>query len=294
MSKVYDIVTEKLLERLEAGTVPWRKPWNGSAAENAPRNVRGNFYRGINVFLLGFQAYSDPRWLTYNQAKALGGFVSRGQRGSLVIYWNLIKSRDKATGEVETIPLLRYYNVFNVAQCEGLRLPELVKPTPSVHSPIEACEAIAAGYKGAPSVSHGGDSAFYRPPTDTIGMPNREAFHSPAEYYSTLFHEYAHSTGAKHRLNREGVTNPIRFGSHAYSREELIAEMCAAFLMGEAGIEATLDNSAAYLASWIRALKADPKAAVVAAGAAQRAADHILGRVKASEDSEAEGEPIAA
>lgn len=280
---VYEIVAEKIVAKLEAGVVPWRQPW-GSAGFRAPRNVRGTVYRGVNVFLLGSQGYRSPYWLTFRQAKELGGSVRKGERSTPVVFWKWIeKDETSSTGEVRkvSVPLLRYYNVFNVEQTEGLpakwyELPSGNEPT---FSPIEACEEIVSGYEDRPAISHGGSRAYYAPSLDSVTVPAREAFETPAYYYATLFHELGHSTGHGKRLGRDGITDPIMFGSHQYSREELVAEMTAAFLSGRAGIdsEPLLENSAAYLASWIRVLRGSPKLAVIAAAQAQKAADWILG-----------------
>ena len=281
---VYDVITARIIEKLEAGCVPWRKPWN--AETGAPRNIRGTFYRGVNVFLLGCQSYSDPRWLTFNQARALGGSVRKGERATPVVFWKWLDVMDPGTKGTERVPMLRYYSVFNVEQTDGLNLPTLEKPARE-HQPIEACERIAKGYTGGPSLIQGGGVACYSPSSDIVRMPQPESFTDPESYYSVLYHELAHSTGHRSRLARDGVVNPVRFASHDYSREELVAEMCAAFLAGTAGIEPkTLDNSASYIASWLRVLRKDNRAVVIAAGQAQRAADWILG-MRRTEEHEA-------
>ncbi len=282
---VYDIVTERILEKLEAGTVPWRKPWS---AGGCPKNlVSGKEYRGVNVWLLGSQDFSSPYWVTFKQAKQLGGTVRKGERSTPCIFWKFLNrdTENPATGEITTkqIPLVRYYSVFNVEQCDGISHKRLEAETeePAPFSPIETAEAIVAGYADAPSITEDGRaSAYYRPATDSIHMPKRETFDSEEQFYATLFHEMGHSTGHEARLARPGVTSPTRYGSHEYSQEELVAEMGAAFLLAEAGIdsEALVDNSAAYVASWLKALKNDPKLVVLAGAQAQRAVDHITGR----------------
>jgi antirestriction protein ArdC len=282
---VYEVITARIVEKLEQGTVPWRRPW--SVETGAPRNIRGTLYRGINVFLLGCQAYESPYWLTFNQARELGGSVRRGERGSPVVFWKWLEKIDSATGQKERIPLLRYYTVFNAAQCEAVPIPRLEQPA-ATHRPIEECERVVQGYEGGPAVHHGGGIACYSPMADRVSMPKPESFASPEAYYSTLLHELSHSTGHRSRLAREGVIDPKRFGSHAYSREELVAEMSAAFLAGRCGIETrTLDNSASYLASWLRVLRGDSRLVVIAAGQAQKAADWILG-IRRVEEAEPE------
>ncbi len=290
---VYEIITERILEKLEAGTVPWHKPW---AAGGAPRNlISGKEYRGVNVFLLGCQGFTSPYWVTFKQAKQLGGSVRKGERATPVVFWKWIEraSEDPETGDTETkqIPLIRYYSVFNAEQCDGIshaRL-EAQQDEPAPFDPIEAAEAIVASYPKPPSISEDGRSAaFYRPATDSIHTPKREAFDSEANYYLTLFHEAVHSTGHESRLARPGVSNPIRFGSHDYTQEELVAEMGAAFLTAEAGIDAEglMDNSAAYVASWLKALRNDKKLVVFAGAQAQKAVDHILDRSSECEAAE--------
>lgn len=283
MPNVYEIVTEQMVERLEAGTVPWRQPWNDSTA---PRNMDGRKYRGINVFLLALSAqcggYQSPYWLTFRQAKARDGSVRKGEKSTLIVFWKQLTVTDKETGKPKTIPLLRYYRVFNLEQTDGVKLPkavaEHVTVTASEPEARESAERIVAGYPDGPSVSEDGHAAFYRPGVDAITVPPRATFAEPDEFYATLFHEMTHSTGHVSRLDRFTGKN-ARFGSHDYGREELVAEMGAAFLNAHAGITVTMPNSAAYLASWVRTLKADTKAVVVAAGQAQRAAEHVLGAV---------------
>ena len=282
---VYDIVTERILEKLEAGTVPWRKPWS---AGGCPKNlVSGKEYRGVNVWLLGSQDFSSPYWVTFKQAKQLGGTVRKGERSTPCIFWKFLArdTENSVTGETETqkIPLVRFYNVFNVEQCDDIQHKRLDAQTekPAPFNPIEAAEAIVTSYPDAPSITEDGRaSAYYRPATDSIHMPERETFDSEGHFYSTLFHEMTHSTGHESRLGRPGVTNPTRYGSHEYSQEELVAEMGAAFLLAEAGIDSdTLtDNSASYIQSWLKALKNDPKLVVLAGAQAQKAVDHITGR----------------
>ncbi len=282
---VYEIVTERILEKLEQGTVPWRKPWAGGGC---PKNlVSGKEYRGVNVWLLGSQDFSSPYWVTFKQAKQLGGTVRKGERSTPCIFWKFLNrdTENPVTGEIQSkqIPLIRYYSVFNVEQCDDIshKRLEAQQEEPAPFNRIEAAEAILASYPDAPLISQDGrGSAYYRPSTDSIHIPERETFTTEAHFYATLFHEMTHSTGHESRLARPGVSNPIRYGSHEYSQEELVAEMGAAFLLAEAGIdsESLTSNSAAYVASWLNALKNDPKLVVLAGAQAQKAADHITGR----------------
>lgn len=275
----YAEVSVRITAALEAGTVPWRHPWRTRGHRNA---ISGRAYRGINLLLLGLvalqQGYTDPRWITYRQAASLGGHVRRGERGTGIVLWKRIERHDDAESEViDSFAVMRFYTVFNVAQCEGCELSE---PADGVEfDPIQRAEAIVAGYAGGPPVFHDADRAYYAPSRDEVHLPPRTAFRDADGYYATLFHEATHSTGHPTRLNREGHQTAAVFGTPVYAREELVAEFGAAFLCHEAGIDASrLGQSAAYIASWLKALQEDRRLAVVAAGLAQRAVDHILGR----------------
>jgi antirestriction protein ArdC len=275
MPSVYEVITSRIVEMLEQGTIPWRKPWS---AADAPRNlVSGKAYRGINLFMLTASAGTSSHWVTFKQATELGGSVRKGSHGTPVVFWKPpAKPTEGQTEEEKRGFLLRYYTVFNVDQCDGLTLPATeTKPS---FEPIAECVRLSDEMPNAPRVSHGGDRAFYRPSGDAVQMPKPESFASSAEYYSTLFHELTHSTGHASRLARKGITDgAMAFGSHDYSQEELVAEMGAAFLCGTAGIEqATLQNSSAYLASWIKRLQGDSRLVITAAAQAQRSADFIL------------------
>lgn len=296
---VYEIVTERVIAAIERGVNPWRKPWkdsnrfrilgkNGDFHDvTSPINaITGKPYRGINVWLLfaSETMFTDPRWLTFKQAQDAGGSVKRGEKGTLVVFWKMIETQDESVKEPgkmvkKRIPLLRYYTVFNVEQCENLNLKkikqvEAQEPGTAV-SPIESAEAILTGIKNpVNAVYHGGNRACYSPVKDTINMPNVESFETMEAYYATRFHEEAHATGHENRLKREfGGT----FGDDRYSKEELVAEMTAAFLCAVTGIDADLDQSAAYVKGWLKKLNDDPKLVVFAASQAQKAADYILG-----------------
>ena len=279
---VYERITARVLEQLERGTVPWHKPWRGGEA-GCPRNlISRRPYRGINVFLLSAcTPFESPFWLTFRQANELGGHVRKGAKSTPIVFWKWLRRENAETGETEQFPLLRYYNVFNVAQCE---LPtEKVPALPSVPTtefePIGACEQILEGMPERPAIYYEGAAAYYRPLTDSVHLPKPEHFDSPEHFYGTVFHELIHATGHESRLNRHGITETPRFGTQTYSKEELVAEMGAAFLCGHAGIENNvIDNSASYVAEWLKRLRDDKRLVVHAAAAAQKAADFILGR----------------
>ena len=273
---IYDQITERIISLLEKGTVPWRKPWK--AQTGLPRNlVTKKLYRGINVLLLHAMHYESPYWLTFRQALELGGHVRKGEKACPVVFWKQLEREDKQTGEKEKIPMMRFYFVFNVAQCEGLKNLS----APAGESPLTAPskpEEIIAAMPHRPEIRHGMAKAFYSPSADVVAMPNRASFEKDAGYFATLFHELVHSTGHSSRLNRPTLTESAGFGSNPYCKEELIAEMGAAFLCGQAGIaESILENSAAYVQNWLAQLKDDKKLIVQAAAQAQKAADFILG-----------------
>jgi antirestriction protein ArdC len=286
MSQSFDLyqdVTNQILAMLEKGVVPWRSPILGRGLSGHPKNLAsGKGYRGINVFLLAITSYvagyESAYWLTFNQAKERGGSVRKGERSTRVVFWKQYETTDKQTGEPTTVPVMRFYSVFNAAQVDGIEVPDAVPFTPADFTPVEAAEKIIARYTDGPKVVHEGSRAFYRPSTDTIHIPEPSRFATGEEYYSTRFHEEAHGSGASSRLDRGLDTQTRPFGSEDYSKEELIAEMASAFLCARAGIRpAVIENQAAYLQGWLKQLKGDKKLVVSAAGAAQKAANWILG-----------------
>ena len=282
--KIYDLITDRIIALLEAGVIPWRKPWD--AASGAPRNLTsGKAYRGVNAMLLASLGFGSPWFATFHQIKAHGGAVKKSVHGFPVVFLKFLETAAEPDGEGEPtcrrdrVPLLRYYTVFNLEQTEGIPAGKIPALEIRHFDPIEACERIVAEMPQRPEIRHTTEArAYYRPSTDTVTMPLRESFHSAAEYFSTLAHELVHSTGAPSRLARKSLEDWAPFGTADYSREELVAEMGAGFLCAHAGIDgATLENSAAYIRSWLQVLKDDRRAVIVAAGQAQKAADFILG-----------------
>ena len=274
---IYETVTERIISQLESGVIPWRKEWKVSGASALPVNFQTKKpYRGINVLLLLSTAYGDSRWLTYKQAQSIGAQVRKGERGTSIVFWSTFERELKESGEAERIPFARGYTVFNVAQCDGI--PQALPFDTPEFEPIPAAQSMADGYFSREhlELKHGGGSAFYHPALDYIQMPPRESFSTPDAYYSTLFHEMGHSTGHKSRLNRERETGR-KFGDENYAKEELTAELTAAFCCAHTGISNALveSNHAAYIQSWLRALKNDKTLVVSAAQRAQRAADLI-------------------
>lgn len=276
-AEVYEKVTNRIIEALEAGTAPWRKPWTGGA----PVSIHGRPYRGINAVILAFSGYTSNVWFTFNQARERGGSVRRGEKGTTVLLWKPTKGKPAADGTPSDRPgfYATTYTVFNLEQCEGVEVPAALSLVRNDGAPLEQAAAIVDGWASKPEVTWGGSRACYSPMLDAVRVPVPESFETMGHYYGTLFHELTHSTGHESRLNREGVAGRIEFGSHTYSKEELIAEMGAAFLCARAGIDspAIEGNQAAYLRNWLTVLKGDRKLLVQAASAAQKAADMILG-----------------
>jgi len=238
--------------------------------------MTGKAYRGINVFLLRAMPYENAFWLTFRQALELGGNVRAGEKGCPVVFWKQNTVEDEETGEEKSIPLLRVYHVFNLCQCEGIR--PVPPPADPLATRISKPAEIAGRMPQPPVIKHGMTSAFYSPLRDVVGMPDRHHFDGEEEYFATLFHELVHASGHTMRLNRPTLTEKAGYSSNPYAKEELIAEMGAAFLCGQAGIlDQTLENSAAYLNGWLQQLRSDKTLIVQAASQAQKAADFILG-----------------
>lgn len=274
-ARIYEQITERIITLLSQGTVPWQKPW--IARTGLPRNlVSKKSYRGINVFLLLAMNYESPFWITFRQALHLGGAVRKGEKSCPVVFWKQTTTEDKESGEQQKLLLARYYHVFNVAQCDGLKIN--TEPEPESVSGILLPDEIVAHMPQRPVIKHGMARAFYSPREDCVGLPERERFAQAEGYYATLFHELVHATGHASRLNRASITERNGFGSDPYGKEELIAEMGAAFLCGQAELgERTIENSASYLKGWLEQLRNDKTLIVQAAAQAQKAADFILG-----------------
>ena len=294
---VYAIVTEKIVNLLEQGIVPWRRPWS---ATGLPRNlVSKKPYKGVNLFLLSATKYVSPFWMTMKQANELGGSVRKGEHSQIVVFW---KVDQIANAETETGPdsdeadektrrrfVLRYYRVFNLEQCELPQavLDKLPKIETHQHDPIEAAERIIAGMPNPPEIQYAGSKAFYSPTTDRITLPPRELFISAEEHFGTLAHELSHAVACdRKRLNRISISEAAPFGSPTYSFEELVAELSAAYLCAEAGISpAVLENQAAYIQGWLAKLRSEKRIVVIAAAQAQKAANYILNVTRVQEEA---------
>ena len=282
---LYSEVTAKIVGELESGRVPWVQPWGrAKAVLGLPRNASSaRRYSGINVFILwgavierGFAAQA---WLTFRQALALGGHVRKGEAGTTVVFADRFVPKDRREGGAAevgardaSVAFLKRFTVFNVEQCEGL--PERVclgAPPVAEGLIVPAAEALicAAGAK----VRIGGDQAYYMPGTDTVHVPPPQAFFEPVNWHKTAFHELGHWTGHASRLNRDQAGS---YGSKAYAREELVAEMTSAFVCAAMQIEPTIRH-ADYLSGWLTLLREDSRAIFRAASAASKAADWLLG-----------------
>ena len=299
-------IIDEAIAKVESGEAgKWRKPWSVMATE-WPVNWNGVEYRGVNVFILSITArargYKSNVWMTFKKISERGGKVRKGEHGTMIVFWKrgTRKSEDEDGNEV-TVPtfLLRYYKVWNLDQTEDVKVPPKVAKMQSLSDNEEAdagsideAEAIVASYfvrDDAPELREGGNRAAYSPTLDDIVVPQRTAYTSIEEFYSTLFHEMTHSTGHESRCNRKGITEFDHFGSGQYGAEELVAEMGSAMLMGLSAIDApeVTGNQVEYLTNWGAAIRANKTMFLDAAGLAQRAVDHIIGTTFDNEDEDA-------
>lgn len=288
---VYQMVTDRIIAQMQKGIIPWQKPWNlfGGMSEDkcAISYVSRKPYSLLNQWLLG----KPGEWMTFKQMAQRGGRLKEGEKSKFVVFYEMLVKEDKehldkdGNPKIVRIPLLKYYNVWHIDQIEGIESKIVegeAKPASSL-SPNERAEEIINGYllqKSHPAFKpQRSNEAFYRPSTDEVVIPLMEQYDCLAEYYSTAFHELVHSTGHADRCNRKGITDLSLFGSHEYSKEELVAETGAAMLVYESGIdsEKALRNSVAYIQNWIQSLANDPKMIVWAAGKAEKAVKWILG-----------------
>lgn len=277
--KINEMITARLIERIEATQqLPWKKPWTSISL--MPKNlITGKNYRGVNVFLLHALGYASPYFLSMKQVNALGGKVRKGEKSCPVVFWRIVEAKEDADPDKKGYAMLRYYRVFNVEQCDGLpenKVPVLDIPTRE-HTPLEIAENLVKSMPNPPRINHARTLASYSPSMDLVSMPSPEWFTTGEEYYGALFHELAHSTGHESRVGRKAIMEPNGFGSHAYSQEELVAEMCSTFLCGWCGILlCTESNQAAYLKGWLERLKSDPTMLIKAGSEAQKAFDYIM------------------
>lgn len=290
---VYEIITSRIINQLEQGNVPWRKTWSDAGF---PKNLITNRpYRGINIWLLLSLNYSRNYFLTYKQLKEIGGSIKKGEKACPVVFWNWVEPKPTDPPESKPKPLLRYYLVFNVDQCEGI--PEAMLPNGGLNEkqnePIETCHTLIEQMPKKPEIKHKENRAFYHPLFDYINMPKINSFEDSEAYFETLFHELVHSTGHKTRLNRKEVVQQASMGGELYSIEELIAEIGACYLSSFAGLSMkNFNNNVAYIEGWLSKLKSDKRFIIYASGNAQKAVDYILNVNSEVEDQIPQGEEI--
>jgi antirestriction protein ArdC len=299
-------VLSGLLEKIKEGKAPWRKPFKDDAnlaGAFVPRNPASkHIYTGINSLVLKLHqqlgGYSDPRWMTYNQAQELGGQVRKGEKGVqiLVPFKNTRRETDSATGEEKVTGSYVTFGskaVFNVEQIDGLNLPSVKAEAGEPKTPLEAQDFMLERYqksmeaKGlkAPKVNYTyvgnygshSSSPNWSPSADVITLPTKEQFNSPEDMFDTMAHELAHSTGHKDRLDRTDLTKDYGTDNAARGKEELIAEISSAILASMFGVNSDFDNTAAYVQSWLEALQNNPEMVMSASSEAQKVVDYLLG-----------------
>jgi antirestriction protein ArdC len=265
------MVTDRIIELLNKGVVPWKQTWSKSGM---PRNlISKKSYRGINLFLLSSLGYRENHFLTFKQLKEIGGSVKKGERANMIVYWKWEEKEDN--GEIVKKPFLRYYLVYNTMQCEGI--PKEMIPDPYViHHPLDICEQIIIEMPQCPEITFDDDVPYYNVKADYINMVPMNDFDSSEAYYETVFHEMIHATGHVSRLNRFELMNCNTTLPYMYSIEELTAELGACYLKSLAGLGNSFENNASYLDSWLKKLKENKRWIVSAAAKAQKAVDFIL------------------
>lgn len=295
MMDLFQVITDRIVDQLEQGVIPWQKPWSG--VQGAISHTTGMRYSLLNQMLLGCRS---GEFVTFKEAQREGGHIKKGEKASMIVFWKFMESAKRddngnvvhgADGKpiMESMPFLRYYNVFHIDQCEGLQPRFAEDPKPGEHlSPDDAADRIVEDYvqrSGVKLTIEHSDRAFYSPVSDSVTVPELAQYTCISEYYSTLFHELTHSTGHVSRLNR--LSKEASFGSELYSKEELIAELGAAFLVNHVGLETdgSFHNSAGYIQSWLKALKDDKKLIVSAAGKADKAVVMILNTNAAAKEA---------
>lgn len=293
---IFAAVTDRIIAELESGIIPWNRPWSG-VSEGAIRRSNGKPYSLINQLLLG----KPGEYLTFKQCKDEGSKVKKGAKSKMVVFWKVLHREKKdASGNVirdenglpvdDPIPMLRYYNVFHIDDCDGIQPKYPAEHLPATASPVERAEEIIAEYSGRAklTIEHSKQNrAFYSPSRHLVSLPLMEQFEDTAGYYETAFHELTHSTGHESLLNRFSENDgAAAFGSESYSKEELVAEIGACGILHELGLETakSFRNNAAYIQSWLSALKNDKRLIVSAAGRAEKAIRLILGEQEDTEE----------
>ena len=274
----YQRITDTIIQQLEAGTKPWIRPWRGSVRRSAtPLRASGEAYRGINVVMLWLSGqlagYDENTWMTYRQAQELGAQVRKGEQGTLVVKYGTFTPKEQEADD-RAIPYLKGYTVFNVEQIDNLPARFMSPAEDASVEPVPVLDHVETFIKGTGAkIAYGGKQACYRPGSDDIQMPDRGRFLTEVHLYSTILHELGHWTGAPLRLDRDLSG---RFGSESYAVEELVAEISAAFVCADLGVNHDpRDNTASYIESWLKVLKKDKRAIITAAAKAQTVADYL-------------------
>lgn len=284
---IYATITDRIIAEMESGVIPWARPWVGHDGMNMAVSYKtGKPYSQLNQLLLGAR---PGEYLTFNQVKEAGGNVKKGAKASIVVFWKMVEKGDKDEDgniKVRAIPYLRYYSVFHIDDTEGVKPHKRDEYMPTEWNPEEEAERVISDYvkrSGITLEMLEQNRAYYSPMEDKVVLPLRKQFNGSTEFYSTAFHEFTHSTGHKSRLNRfaDGEA-PAAFGDENYSKEELVAEIGSCSIMNRLGLETgnSFRNSAAYLQSWIKALRNDKRMIVSAASKAEKAMRLILGETE--------------
>ena len=274
---VYALVTNQIISQLEQKIVPWQQPWTSSGI---PQNlISRNPYRGVNLWLLVSLGYEHNVFITWKQLKVIGGSVNKGEKGQYVVFWKTFEKEHAQEGNQEEQTkksVLRYYKVFNIAQCSNIPAHFIPPIENQIFSPIAECERIIEDMPQAPLIVNDEEEAYYDPKRDIINMPKPKHFKHTEQYYSVLFHELVHSTGHESRLKRKEITEKTNFASKQYSIEELTAEIGACYLNSLTGIGNThFKQNVAYINGWLEALKKDNRLIIYASSKGQQAVDFI-------------------
>lgn len=307
---IFEKVKQTLIEGIEKEGLNWFKPWKdsrgGGLDDWRPINRKtGQPYKGMNIWFLSSamrdMGYEYNEWLTYKNAQELGGSVRKGESSTEVFFWNIgywnpttkktyksmadALAKGESKEDIKQFFSLKVWNVFNIAQCDGIEPRNPSQPIEpeeeNIFSPIEEAERIIGEWDTKPRIKHGGNSAHYSPSMDYVQMPEPKNFVDGDSYYKTLFHELVHSTGHETRLKRKGIVEFDKFGSDRYAMEELVAESGSMMLTGLAGLNPkdSDDNSVAYVKNWSKRLKQEPSKAIVGAlTQSAKAVELIMGK----------------
>jgi antirestriction protein ArdC len=283
----YQLITDKIIALLEQKTVPWRKSWTSAGV---PKNLlTKRSYSGVNLLLLSVYGFEHNLFLTFNQIKTIGASVKKGEKAIPVVFTKVIEKEAEKKGEtvVEKKTMLRYYNVFNVAQLKDLPIELLPKEQGESNSEIMECMQVIEGMPNKPKIEHKKQEAFYSPSLDLVNVPRLKSFKSSEDYYGTLMHELIHACGHSSRCNRSEVMENPKFGSEPYALEELVAELGSCYLRSLCGLDINdMSQNAAYIDNWLAVLKSDKRFIFKAATKAQQSVNYILAPVQTEETKE--------